>query len=214
MSTPANPVAAQPEGFGIRLRNFVIGVFFAVVLQVPRILHLRRDPRSWVAFRVIMGLVGAALVVLPIGLWNSYLLAVCGLALFVASILLPPAKMDNNVDEKARELGTLVVVNGGRFQPNNERATPAQIFVGAEQLWVLDPKLRPLLAIPVSEVSSVSVEQVRSRWLLRIVWSARSAEFSYRGVFAEHLARVAESTLQSVLRPALPVIPQSRAASA
>ena len=135
-------------------------------------------------------------------------------ALFIASILLPPSTANNNADEKARELGALIVVNGGRFQPSNERATSVQIFVGAEQLWVLSSRFRPLLVIPVNEISSATVEQVRHRWLLRISWSGRTAKFFYRGMFSEHLARVAETTLQSVMRPALPVIPQRRAASA
>jgi hypothetical protein len=214
MSTPATPAAAQSESFGIRLRNIVVGIFFAVVLLVPRILDIRRNPGAWMAFRIFLGLVGAAFVVLPIGLWNSYMLAIGGLALFITSILLPPVKLTNTADEKARELGALIVVNGGRFQPNNERAASVQIFVGTEQIWVLNSRLRPMLVIPVNEISSAIVEQVRHRWILKIRWSDRTAEFSYRGFFSEHLARVAETTLQSVVRPALPVIPQRRAASA
>ena len=214
MSTPATPAAAPSEGILLRLRNIVVGAIFGAVLLLPRVLDLRRNPNSWLALRIIMGLVGAALVVLPIGLWNSYVLAIGGLVLFIAAILLPPAKSTNTADEKARELGALVVVNGGRFQPNNERATAVQIFVGADQLWVLDANFRPLLAIPVNEISGANVQSAKSRWLLTIRWSENTAEFTFRGVFAEHLARVAESTVQSVMRPALPVIPQRRAASA
>jgi hypothetical protein len=214
MSTPANPTAAPAESFGVRLRNIVVGFFFGVVLLLPQILQIRRNPNSWLAFRVVLGFAGAALVVLPIGLWNSYLLAICGLALFLTSILLPPAQTSNTADAKARELGALIVVNGGRFQPTNERAAPVQLFVGSEQIWVLNPRFRPLLAIPVNEISSANVEHVRHRWVLRVSWSSASAEFTYRGMFAEHLARVAESTLQSVMRPALPIITRSRAASA
>jgi hypothetical protein len=214
MSTPATPAPAQSESLGIRLRDIVVGIFFGIVLLVPRILDLRRNPSSWIAFRIVLGLAGAALVILPIGLWNSYLLAIGGLALFVTSILLPPARVTNTADEKARELGALIVVNGGRFRPNNEGAVSAQIFVGAEQIWVLNSRFRPLLVIPVSEISAASVEQVRHRWVLRIHWTDHTAEFFYRGFFAEHLARVAETTLQTVIHPALPVIPQRRAASA
>ena len=214
MSTPANPAAAQTESIFIRLRNIGVGIFFAIVLLVPRILDIRRNPGSWLAFRIFLGFAGAALVILPIGLWNSYLLAIGGLALFITSILMPPRRATNTADEKARELGALIVVNGGRFQPNNERASSVQIFVGAEQIWVLNSKFRPLLAIPVNAISSASVEPMRNRWVLRLRWNDLTAEFSYRGFFAEHLARVAETTLQSVIRPALPVIPQRRAASA
>jgi hypothetical protein len=47
-----------------------------------------------------------------------------------------------------------------------------------------------------------------------MTWADQTAEFFYRGIFAEHLARVAETTLRGVMRPSLPVIPQHRAASA
>jgi len=52
------------------------------------------------------------------------------------------------------------------------------------------------------------------RHRLRIAWAGHAAEFSYGGIFAEHLARVAESTIRSVMRPAFPVLPQRRAAGA
>jgi hypothetical protein len=71
-----------------------------------------------------------------------------------------------------------------------------------------------LLVWPTNEMTAAGVEQIKSVWVLRIHWSGRAAEFSYRGIFAEHLARVAETTLQSQIRPALPVFPQRRAASA
>jgi hypothetical protein len=214
MSTPANPAAERPETFGARLRNFAVGVLFAIVLLVPRMLRLRRNEQSWLAFRITLGLVGAALVILPLGLWNIYFLALGGLALFLTAILLPPAKPSTTVDEKARELGAFIVVNGGSYQPGNEPASAVQLFVGPERIWALDSDFRPLLVLPTNEITAASVEQAKSVWLLRIQWSDRAAEFSYRGIFAEHLARVAETTLQSVIRPALPVIPRRRAASA
>jgi hypothetical protein len=214
MSTPANPPAEHQEKFGARLRNFTVGALFAIVLLVPRVLDLRRNEQSWLAFRVILGLVGAALVVLPLGLWNIYFLALGGLAIFLTAILLPPAKPSTTVDEKARELGAFIVVNGGSYQPGNEPASAVQLFVGPERIWALDSHLRPLLVLPTSEIIAASAEHPKSFWVLRIQWSDRAAEFSYRGVFAEHLARVAQTTLQSVIRPALPVIPQRRAASA
>src|SRR5215470_15827284 len=85
-----------------RLRNALVGTVFACVLVIPRLFALRRSPRSWAAFRVLLGIAGAALVVLPLGLWNSYLLALLGLFMFIAAILLPPAYPDNSAEEKAR----------------------------------------------------------------------------------------------------------------
>jgi hypothetical protein len=166
------------------------------------------------AFRIFLGLMGAAFVVLPLGFWNSYLLAVVGLAAFIAAILFPPAQPHTIADDRARELGALVIVNGGRYQPGNAAATTAKLFVGAEHVWALDPHLQPLLVIPVAEMTAAFAEEGDGGWRLRIRWDDRAAEFSFGGFFGEHLARVAESTLQSVMRPALPVIPQHRAASA
>ena len=197
-----------------RLRNTAIVALFAVALVIPKIIHLRRSTRSWFAFRIALGMFGAALVLLPLALWGSYLLAVVGLAMFVGAILLPSARPDTTADEKARELGALVVVNGGEYQPGNAAAAPVQLFTGVENIWALDRHFQPLLVIPVRELAVASAENHSGVWLLQLRWADHSAEFTYRGIFGEHLARVAETTVRSVMRPALPVIPQRRAASA
>jgi hypothetical protein len=214
MSTTPSPALTQQESFGKKLRNAAVGVLFALVLLIPRILHLRRNPRSWRLFCILLGIAGAALVILPLGLGNNYLYAVVGMVLFIAAILLPPAKPVFNADHKARELGALVVVNGGRYRPQNSAASSVQLFVGAESISVLDSHFQPLLMIPVAEITSARAEKSGEHWLLHVVWPDHTAEFSYSGIFAEHLASVAESTVQSVMRPSLPVIPQARAASA
>jgi len=197
-----------------RMRNAGIVGLFALALVIPKIIHLRRNERSWFAFRIALGLGGASFVLLPLALWDSYLLSVVGLAMFITAILLPSARPDTTADEKARELGALVVVNGGEYQPGNAPAAPVQLFTGVENIWALDEHFRPLLVIPVRELTAVRVEYAANVWCLRLRWADHAAEFSYRGIFAEHLAHVAESTLQSVMRPGLPVIPQRRAASA
>ena len=74
MSTVTTTETALTDSLGARLRKTVIGAGFAVVLIVPKVLNLRRNERSWVAFRTVMGLFGAALVVLPIGFYSSYFL--------------------------------------------------------------------------------------------------------------------------------------------
>ena len=68
--------------------------------------------------------------------------------------------------------------------------------------------------IPAAEITSANALQKKDRWILQVRWSDNAAEFSYRGIFAEHLARVAESTLGSVMHSPLPILPKSRAASA
>jgi hypothetical protein len=217
-ATPLGRHAAHPHVKHValyRLRNAAIVALFAFALLIPKIIHLRRNERSWFAFRVVLAIVGAALVLLPLALWDSYLLSVLGLTMFVTAILLPSARPDTTANEKARELGALAVVNGGEYQPGNAPASPVQLYVGVENIWALDQHFQPLLVIPVRELSLVRAECAKGFWSLRLRWADHAADFSYRGIFAEHLVRTAEKTLHTVVRPALPAIPQrSRAASA
>ena len=214
MSTTSSPALTQPESLGKKLRNTAVGILFALVLLIPRLLHLRRNPRSWRFFCILLGIAGAALVILPLGLGNNYAYALIGMVMFIAAILLPPAKPVISADDKARELGALVVVNGGQYRSQNAAAVSVQLFVGAETISALDSLFQPFLVIPVAEITLARAEKSGEHWLVRVVWPDHIAEFSYSGIFAEHLARVAESTVQSVMRPSLPVIPQARAASA
>src|SRR5271169_1571702 len=115
MSTAPATAASSHERTGARLRNLMIGALFAAVLLIPKLLHIRRNAQSWMAFRVFLGFAGAALVILPLSLWNSWLAAIAGLAMFMAATLLPPAKTHPDLEEKARELGALVIVNGGKY---------------------------------------------------------------------------------------------------
>ena len=197
-----------------RARAIFVGALFATILLVPRFLNLRRNEKTWTAFRIVMGMVGAALVILPLSLWNGLFTAVFGLALFIASILIPSAQPSTSRDDKARQLGALVVVNGGKYQPGNLPVAGVDLFVGNENVWALDDHLQPLLVIPTAEISSTRAENKNGRWILKIRWSDHSAEFLYDGFFAEHLARVAESTINSTIPTTLPILPKRRAASA
>lgn len=201
-----SPAALAREPLGARLRRAGLAVLFAVILLIPKLLRLRRDPRAWLAFRIALGFLGAALVVVPLGLWNSWLAAVCGLALFMTAVLLGPGAPDTTVDDKARELGALVVVNGGEYAQAPGRPAAVRLFVGADRIWALGHAFQPLAVIHVKEISSASAIAAPSGWTLRIEWPEHAAEFGYRGFFAEHLARVAESTIRSVMRPSLPII--------
>src|ERR1700739_3959976 len=214
MKAPATPVVSSQESIGARLRTFLIASAFAVVLLVPKVLRLRRNPQTWLAFRILLGVAGACLVIVPLSFATSWIAAILGLAMFLAAIILPPAKEDNRVAEKARELGALIGVNGGHYAPDNEPPTRVQLFVSTDQVFVVDSELEPIRQIPVAQISSVNAAETRDRWILRVRWLDQTADFEYQGVFAEHLARVAESTLRSVLRSPLPVLQQHRAAGA
>jgi hypothetical protein len=213
MNATASPVASEQESVGTRLRKVALATAFALVLLVPKLLRLRHNPQTWMTFRILLAISGATLVVVPLSIATGWFGAIVGMAMFLTAILLPGAKPDHSIDEKAKQLGALVVVNGGKFEHANT-STSAQLFISAEQLYVLDSDLRELLAIPVAEISSLNVAESHDGWVLRVRWAEYAADFEYAGVFAEHLARVADSSIHGVMRPALPVLPQSRAASA
>jgi hypothetical protein len=213
MNSTATSAQSQTETLAARLQKLAVGALFAVVLLVPKILNLRRDERSWTAFRILLGIAGAALVILPLAFWNSWLAAIAGMAMFLTGALLPPATSFVTVDDKARELGALVVVNGGKYMSRSGSAASAQLFVGADYIWALDSHFQVLQTIPVSEVSSVNAEEMDGRWTVRVRRTEQIEEFLYRGIFAEHFARVAESTIRGVMRSSLPILPRARAAS-
>jgi hypothetical protein len=229
MSTTSTPIAPQQESVATRLRNFGLSALFALVLLLPKLLNLRRDRRSWLAFRIVLAIAGASLVILPLSLWNSWTAGIAGLAMFLAAILLPAAKPETTLADTAARLGALVIVNGGDYQRDrtelesgqiesgqlpNAAAEAVQLFVCPERIWALDSHLRPLLVIPTSQIVSAIASETAGDWIMRIRWHEHTADFHYRGIFAEHLARVAESTLRSVIHPPLPVLPQKRAATA
>jgi hypothetical protein len=214
MSTTPTPVAPPQETAAARLRNFGLGALFALVLLLPKLLNLRRDRRSWLAFRILLAIAGASLVVLPLSLWNSWHAAIAGLVMFLTAILLPEARPDTTLADAAARLGALVIVNGGSYQLEDAPPSAVQLFVCPERIWALDSHQYPLLVIPTAQIASAIASESAGDWIVRVRWAEHTADFHYRGIFAEHLARVAESTLRSVIHTPLPVLPQKRAATA
>src|SRR5260370_30935994 len=98
----SNPTISPPESFGKRLRHFAVGVLFALVLLIPRILHARRNPRYRTLFRIFLAVAGAALVILPLGFGTSFVPAVACLAMFLAPLLLASANTGPSTDAKRR----------------------------------------------------------------------------------------------------------------
>jgi hypothetical protein len=213
MTTAAShPALSHPEGFAKRLRHLTAEYLFALVLLVSRIFQFRRNPRPRLFFRFFLGVAGAAMVVLPLGLGAGFVPAIAGLVMFICAILLPPAKPGGNASDIARKLGTLVIVSGGLYQREGAPSVSVQLFVGSEHISVLDRRLQPILEIPVGKISAAAAaEQSKESGSLRITWANHTAEFSYRGIFAGRFARAAETAIRGVMRPALP---QRRAAGA
>ncbi len=201
MSTTPTVIVNEELNTFQRVRNFVGAAAFLLIQHSPKLVQLHRNEKSWALFRVALGIFGAALVVLPLGLWNGWLTAIFGLLLFVASILLPPAETESATDLKARELGAQTVVSGGEYQPGNAPAALTQLFLSPEHLWALDKEFNPLIVIPTHEISSILVRPAGEDWLLQIRWADHKAEFSYAGFFAERFARLAEDSIRSFSAP-------------
>lgn len=214
MGTTTTSESQKSESAALRLRQGVNALVFAAAQLAPRIRRLRQNPTSWFAIRVMMGLAGAALVVLPLSFGYFLILPILGMALFLAATLLPPAPHDVTDEEIAQELGALWVLEGGDYQAGSVLGFPAKIFVGSEEVWALDPLHRTLVVIPVAEIGSANAEETDGKWAFRICWSGGDALFAYDGIFAERLAKLAQETVRGVMRRAPAQAPRSRAASA
>jgi hypothetical protein len=198
-TTPTIITSDDEESALLRLREFFGAAFFLIVRRSPRLLRLHRNEKSWALFRVALGLCGAALVVLPLGLWNGWITAIFGMLLFVTSILLPPAQLESDTDRKARELGAQTVVSGGVYQPGNAQPAEVQLFISTVHVWALDEHFEPLVVINTAEISSLGIEPDDDNWLLRLRWADHKAEFAFDGLFAERFARLAEDSIRGVL---------------
>ena len=205
MSTSPSSIAVAHDSTGTRLKLRVSGAIFKAIHLIPRLPEIRRSRSSWLAFRVALGLLA-----------NNFILAlpVFGLGLFILAILLPSALDGVSDKDKAQELGALIVVDGGDFHRGSVLGFPARIYVGAKQVWVLDPHHQDLLTIPVEEIVSANAEECDGKWSVRICWVRDEALFAYEGMFAEYLAHVAQGALRGVMRLREPVKAKSRAASA
>jgi len=222
---------------GARAKRAAMAVLFSVILLIPRIRRLRRTVWAWTLVRCVAVLAGAAL------LWqfatgrleagaagqpHGIKPLLFGIGLMVLGALLKARPEKPSLDQLARELETLVVVNGGCFlPPNGLKPTPeANIFVGSERLLVLTRQRRQIAEIPLPRMRHVAAysnslsslssggasadrHSHRTVWELEVTWESgepQRACFRYEGVFAEHLARVAEQTIRSVWKKGLPVL--------
>jgi len=202
------------------IRKGALSVLFTAVLVIPKVRALRRKPWEWSAVRILVALLGCWLG------WrykhaNGGLadLAV-GVALMAFGLLVRTKPEAKSVDAQALELDALVVLNGGAFiPPGAERPSRlARIFVNPDRLFVVDERQHTLEEIPLIRVRELAVLPVLAQgeteaeaqtWDLEITWESkdmRAARFRFEGVFAEHLARVAETTVRNVLRKELPVL--------
>jgi hypothetical protein len=214
MSTTPTAISTEAAKFLPRLRGFIGAALFFALRKFPRLLQIYRNESSWTVFRFALACFGAALVILPLGLWKGWMVAIFGLVLFVVAILLPPAETESSTDRKARELGAQTVVSGGEYRPGNAPAASARLFISPEHIWALDGQFRPLVVIPVGEITRLRIEAERGNWMLQVRWGDHKAEFMYQGIFAERFARLAEESIVAANPSAPGMERKQRAASA
>jgi hypothetical protein len=199
MSATPTAITVEPLSFLQRIRSFSGAATFLVIRRFPKLIQLHRNQKSWTLLRIALGCFGAALVVLPLSLWQGWFTAIFGLFLFIASILLPPAQIESDTDRKAKELGAHIIVSGGEYQPGNGLPSQARLFISPAHVWALDSHFNPLVVIQTSEISLLRVEPGENRWVLRTRWADHKAEFSFEGFFAERFAKLAEESIRASL---------------
>jgi len=179
--------------------------------MIPRIRRLRRRVVAWACVRLGAAVCGCWLVWRHQHAGAGIASLVAGLLLFAFSLLVHAKPEEKSMDAIARELGALIVLNGGTFleSPDSSPIPRAQIFVLPEQIMVLGPRERRLLEIPLAKVRNIAAHPLTNKageaadgWNVEIHWGSGapgSTTFQYDGPFAQHLAQVTESTLRSHL---------------
>ena len=193
-------------------------LLFGTILIIPRLRRLRRRVAVWTCLRLAAVGCGAWLLwrFTRAGVNLPFLLL--GLTLLFLGLFVRSTPEVKSVDSLARELNALVALNGGAFFPASGAPPLAavQIFVHPERLIVVGARLECLAEIPLAGIRSLILRQAADKssnghapWEVGIDWAAgelHTAVFRYEGAFAEHLARVTESTVRSQWKKELPVI--------
>jgi hypothetical protein len=202
------------------LRKAALSVLFAAILIIPKIRALRRKIWEWSAVRLLVAALGCLLGWRYKHANGGVVDLVVGVALMAFGLLVRAKPQAKSVDAQARQFDALVVLNGGAFIPAGaERPSKlVSIFVNPDRLFVVDEREHTLEEIPVVRVRELAARPVPAQdepeaeaqtWDLEITWESkemRTARFRYDGVFAEHLARVAETTVRNLLRNDLPIL--------
>jgi hypothetical protein len=186
--------------------------------QLPRQLQPRRSPRSWFLFRFFLGICGAALVLLPLALPQSWIASIFGLGMFLTSILLP-AVLSTKTEaapesEPVRATSPQIILKGADFFSGEPIPSPVQIFVNENQILAMKPNLQPAVVVPTADVTAAFLQRLENSWLLVLIWPGNEATFSFRGIRGERNARRAEAAIRTLLRPAPLQKAKARAAGA
>jgi len=204
MSTESSTNGFRAEAVG--LRRAVLWLIFGSILMIPKINRLRRHRRAWNFGRFLAGLAGVAMIAIGADGQHKLAMIALGVLALLLALLLAPERPKRSVDARARELGALVVIDGGVYSSDAPAPYRAMLFIGSDRLWVLNSALAVLSEIPLLQLRELILEPAGSDWKLRLDCGQSAAEFLYQGNFAEHMARVADETLRSRLHRELPVL--------
>jgi hypothetical protein len=202
-----NDEAISPLRAGAaRLRRGVLWLIFGLILLIPKVNRLRRRRELWKLVRLFMACAGAVIVALNTTHWHSLVLLAAGALMLLFALIVAPERTELSVDARARELGALIVVDGGSYIDAFGRPQRVKLFLAPDRLLVLNSALQILFEIPLQQIGSLSVLATGASWTLRVASAETTAEFLYEGAFGEHLARVAEATVRGQLHHELPVL--------
>ncbi|HEV3277171.1 MAG TPA: hypothetical protein VG860_10175 [Terriglobia bacterium] len=226
LTAPARQPASE------RARRIALAVLFGAILLISRVRRWHRQPRAWLTVRIVAGLAGAGLIWRFARDGGGPASGIAGAALAAFGAFVGTRRESKTVDDVARELEALVVLNGGAFSADGSPPRrEVSIFVHSERLVVLTRSFQRLAEIPLNSVREISTGPVAANgnpraeaWELRIdrepvgrelagretggreSSGLATARFRYQGAFAEHLARVAGQTIRSVWKKGLPVL--------
>jgi len=188
------------------LSRRALWVIFALVLLIPKLNRLRRRRALWNSVRAVTAAAGVAVLIAG-GMrgFHTGPVVAAGIMLLFALLAIPEGQ-GISIEARRRELGALVVVDGGLYSDAAGRRQHVKLFVAPDRLFVLDGDLQVVRELTYRQVRAQSVESSGDSWSFRIECDHQTAEFVYEGTFAEHFARVAAATVRSRLHRELAVL--------
>lgn len=195
-------------------------MLFSIILLIPRLRRLRRRVWAWALLRAVAAGAGGWLAWRGLRGGTEVLEIIPGIILLAFGMFFRAKPEAKPIDDVARDLHALVVLNGGAyFAPGEARPIlNVSIFVNPDQLVVLTARGQEAANIPVARLRRLAARAVpletRTKgedkaWEVEVTWQSGesyTARFRYEGFFAEHLARVAQQTIESVWKKGLPVL--------